>query len=123
MRILFDHNTPYDLARRLEGHTVAKAKEHGWDRLTNGQLLAAAEQAGFDLLLTADKNMSYQQNLSGRKIALVVPGNSPWPLVRLYIAEIVAAVNAATTGSLPKSKFRFLTRSRLHVLDGLASVS
>ncbi len=78
---------------------VSKAKECGWDRLTNGHLLVAAEKAGFDLLLTADKNMRYQQNLAGRKIALVVLGNSPWPIVRLHIDEIVAAVNAATPGS------------------------
>jgi hypothetical protein len=50
-------------------------------------------------LLTADKNLRYQQNLSSRKIALVVLGNSPWPLVQLHISEIVAAVNMATPGS------------------------
>ena len=99
MRILFDHNTPYRLARHLEGHTVSKAKECGWDRLTNGDLLAAAEKAGFDLLLTADKNMRYQQNLSWRKIALVVLGNSPWQIVRLHLDAVVAAVNTATPGS------------------------
>lgn len=99
MRILFDHSAPYKLARHLEGHSVSTAEECGWDQLENGDLLAAAEKAGFDLLLTADKNMRYQQNLSGREIALVVLGNSPWPIVRLHIAEIVAAVNSATIGS------------------------
>ena len=99
MRILFDKSAPYGLVRHLEGHAVSAAEEWGWDRLTNGDLLTAAENAGFDLLFTADKNMRYQQNLSARKIALVVLGNSPWPVVRLYIAEIIAAVNAATAGS------------------------
>ena len=99
MRILFDKNAPYGLVRHLQGHSVSTAEECGWDRLTNGDLLATAENAGFDLLFTADKNMRYQQNLSNRKIALVVLGNSPWPVVRLHIAEIVAAVNAATVGS------------------------
>jgi hypothetical protein len=99
MRVLFDQSAPYGLARYLEGHSVATAEECGWDRLTNGDLLAAAEKDGFDLFLTADKNIRYQQNLSGRKIALVVLGNSPWQLVLLHIAEIVAAVNAATPGS------------------------
>jgi hypothetical protein len=99
MRILFDHNTPRGVARHLVGHIVTQAKERGWDTLTNGDLLAAAEDAGFDLLLTADKNMRYQQNLSSRKIALVVLGNSPWQLVRLHLETITAAVNAATPGS------------------------
>jgi len=70
MRILFDHSTPAPLARFLTGHAVTKAKERGWDALTNGDLLAVVEEAGFDMLLTADKNMRYQQNLTGRRIAL-----------------------------------------------------
>ncbi len=77
MRVLFDKNAPYGLARYLEGHTIVRADERGWGRLENGALLATAEEAGFDVLLTADKNLRYQQNLSSRKIALVVLGNSP----------------------------------------------
>jgi hypothetical protein len=57
MHILFDHNAPRGIARHLVGHSVTEAKERGWERLTNGALLSAAEEAGFDLLLTADKNM------------------------------------------------------------------
>jgi len=99
MRILFDHSAPYNLARHLVGHVVSTAEECGWDRLTNGALLELAEKGGFDLLLTADKNLRYQQNLSIRKIAILVLGNSLWPLVRLHIAEIAEAVNAAVPGS------------------------
>jgi hypothetical protein len=62
-------------------------------------LLNAAEAAGFDLLLTTDKNMRYQQNLTGRKISIVVLGNSQWPVVRLHLDIIATAVNAATPGS------------------------
>jgi hypothetical protein len=72
MRILFDHVTPRGIARSLVSHTVTKAKDRGWDTLTNGDLLAEAERAGFEVLLTADKNMRYQQNLTGRRIPLVV---------------------------------------------------
>jgi hypothetical protein len=72
MLILFDHVTPRGVARALHGHTVATAKDKGWDTLGNGALLAAAEQAGFDVVVTADKNMRYQRNLEGRRIALVV---------------------------------------------------
>ena len=98
MRILFDKSAPYGLVRHLEGHAIATAEERGWGRLENGALLSTAEEAGFEVFLTADKNLRYQQNLSGRKIALVVLGNSPWHLVRLHITEIVAAINAATPG-------------------------
>ena len=66
MFILFDHVTPKGIARALAGHTVTKAKDRGWDTLSNGDLLDAAEAAGFDVFVTADKNMRYQQNLAGR---------------------------------------------------------
>jgi hypothetical protein len=99
MLILFDHSTPAPLASGLTGHIVTKAKDRGWDRLTNGDLLAEADRAGFDVLLTADNNMRYQQNLTGRRIALVVLSTPQWPLVRLHIEKIAATVNAATPGS------------------------
>lgn len=99
MLILFDHVTPRGIARFLSGHIVTKAKDRGWDTLTNGDLLAEAERAGFDVLLTADKNMRYQQNLTGRRIALVVLSTPQWPLVRLHIERIAAAVNSAMPGS------------------------
>jgi predicted nuclease of predicted toxin-antitoxin system len=99
MLILFDHVTPKGVARFLPGHTVTKAKDRGWDTLTNGELLAVAEQAGFDMLVTADKNMRYQQNLEGRRIALVVLSTPQWPVVKLHLEKIAAAVNAATPGS------------------------
>ena len=69
MRILFDHGTPAGLARALPGHTVATAQGRRWDRLSNGDLLKEAEAAGSDLLITTDRRIRYQQNLSGRRIA------------------------------------------------------
>jgi hypothetical protein len=95
MLILFDHGTPRGIARFLLGHTVTRAKQRGWDTLSNGDLLADAERAAFDVFLTADKNIQYQQNLSGRKIAVVVLSTPQWPLVRLHTEKIAAAVNAA----------------------------
>ena len=99
MLILFDHVTPSGIAQFLPGHTVTKAKGRGWDTLTNGELLAEAERAGFDVLLTADKNMRYQQNLRSRRIAVVVLSTPQWPAVRLHMETIAAAVEAATLGS------------------------
>jgi len=78
---------------------VIKAKDRGWDTLSNGDLLMAAEQAGFDMLITADKNMRYQQNLVGRRITLVVLSTPQWPIVKLHVDKIAAVVNAATAGS------------------------
>ena len=107
MRILFDHVTPRGIARFLPGHIVTKAKERGWDRLTNGNLLAQAERAGLDVLLTADKNMRYQQNLTGRRIALVVLSTPQWPCLRLHMERIAAAVNAATPGKSTEVEIPF----------------
>ena len=98
MRILFDNGTPRGLARFLTGHTVEEARVLGWEALTNGALIEAAEQAGFHLMVTTDKNIRYQQNLEGRMLALVVLEHSRWPMVRLAAASIVAAVNAAVSG-------------------------
>ena len=64
-----------------------------------GELLKAAEDAGFDVLVTPDKNIRYQQNLTVRTIALVVLGNSQWPILRLHAERVVATVNAARPGS------------------------
>jgi hypothetical protein len=99
MLILFDHVTPKGIARVLPSHTVIKAKDRGWDTLSNGDLLEAAERAGFDVVVTADKNMRYQQNLEGRTIALVVLSTPRWPVVKLNLEKIADAVNAATAGS------------------------
>ncbi len=99
MLILLDHGTPAPLRLFLKGHTVRKAKDLGWDTLTNGELLKAAEEAAFDLLLTTDKNIRFQQNLAKRVIAIVVLSNPRWPVVRRYVNQVLAAVNAAKPGT------------------------
>src|SRR6266705_2168655 len=99
MRILFDHGTPSGIAGSLSGHEVTEAIERGWDKISNGELLKVAEAAGFDILLTTDKNIRYQQNLTGRQIAIVVLGNSTWRVVQRHLDRVTLAVNAATSGS------------------------
>src|SRR5271169_5219486 len=99
MLILFDNGTPRGLARFLAGHAVEEARTRGWEELSNGELIDAAEQAGFEVMVTTDKNIRYQQNLKARKIALLVLEHSQWPMVRLVAENIVAAVNAAQPGS------------------------
>ena len=72
MLILYDHGTPAPLAFFLTDHTVRKAKDLGWHTLTNGEIMQVAEEAGFEILITTDKNIRYQQNLTGRKIAILL---------------------------------------------------
>ena len=107
MLILLDNNAPRGLVRALVGHTVTEARQRGWAELKNGELLSAAEEAGFDILLMADKNIRYQQNLTERKIAIVVLSQLRWRLVRKRLPEIVAAVNAAGIGSLAEVDIPF----------------
>ncbi|MFZ0607893.1 MAG: hypothetical protein WAM75_09495 [Xanthobacteraceae bacterium] len=100
MLILFDHGTPKGLIRALAGHNIVTAQGRGWDKLDNGALLDAAEDAGIELLLTTDRRIRYQQNLAGRKIALVVlTGTTKWSNVRLHMQRIAAVLDAATPGS------------------------
>jgi hypothetical protein len=81
------------------GHTVTRARERGWDTLTNGDLLAEAELAGFDVFLTADKNYSIPAESRRPPSSRRGVETPQWPLVRLHTAKIAAAVNAATPGS------------------------
>jgi hypothetical protein len=100
MLVLFDNGTPRTLARYLiDHHAVTEARARGWEQLENGDLLTVAEAAGFEVLVTTDKNLRYQQNLAGRKLAVVVLGKGRWSLIKPHVARIVAAVKAATRGS------------------------
>lgn len=100
MLVLFGNGTPRTLARYLiDHHAVTEARARGWEQLENGDLLTVAEAAGFEVLVTTDKNLRYQQNLAGRKLAVVVLGKGRWSLIKPHVAQIIAAVNAATPGS------------------------
>jgi hypothetical protein len=107
MKILFDNGTPRPIAARLTGHEVTFARRIGWHELGNGDLIRQAEEAGYEVLLSTDKSIRYQQNLAGRKIALVILGNQQWPVVRLYLDRIAAAVNASTPGSYAEVEIPF----------------
>jgi len=93
MRILFDQGTPSPLWRALTGHTVATAFELGWSGLANGDLLHQAE-VQFDLLITTDQNLQYQQNLASRQLAILVLPTTSWPEISQHEAEFAAAVSA-----------------------------
>jgi len=99
MLVLFDQSTPVPIRKFLNGHKVETAWQRGWDRLRNGELLKAGDDAGFDVFVTPDKNIRYQQNLKAFRIAVIVLSTSQWPMLRQHIDRVVAAVNAATPGS------------------------
>jgi argininosuccinate synthase len=108
MLVLFDNGTPRTPARYLIGrHTVTEARARGWDRLENGELLDAAETAGFDVLVTTDKNFSYQQNLTGRKVAIVVLGKGRWRLIEPHVPRVVEAIDHASPGSFTEVEIPF----------------
>jgi hypothetical protein len=98
--MLFDKNVPVGVRRFLSGHEVRRLVEMQWHaQLENGELRKAGEAAGFDVLVTSDQNIKYQQNLRGRKLALVVLGSHIWPMVRDHGAAIAERADAATPGS------------------------
>jgi hypothetical protein len=107
MLILFDHSTPAPLRYALKGHVVVEAVERGWERLVNGALLQAAEAEGFEVFVTADKNIRYQQNLTSRKIGIVTLGNAQWPVLRHYVERVVEAVDTAVPGSYAEVEIPF----------------
>ena len=99
MRILFDQGTPVAIRNALQDHSVRTANDQGWSTLLNGELLRVAEEAGFDVLLTTDTSLPQQQNLKGRKLAVVILTKNRWLLIKSRLAEIAAAVNAARPGT------------------------
>lgn len=104
MTILFDHGTPAPLRHALPGHEISTAYQMGWANLKNGDLLAAAEKT-FGGFITTDKNLRYQQNLTGRQLAILVLPTTSWPRLQKQIPEIIAAVNALKPGDYIELNF------------------
>ena len=113
MRILFDKNVPYPLRRYLANHDVRTAEELGWARLVNGDLLRAAEDAGFGVMVTADQSLEYQQNLKGRKLALVVLSTNHIGVLEKNPEKLVAAVDAAREGGYEFVRFDLPPKRKL----------
>ena len=99
MRIVFDQGTPAPLRHLLTGHAVITAYERGWSTLENGELIHAAEVEGFDVLVTTDTSLKYQQNLAIRRVAIVVLTTTSWPRIRLAAETIRTAIASSAAGS------------------------
>ena len=96
MRVLFDQGTPVPLRGALTQHEVATAYERGWSKLKNGELLDAAEGAGFEVFVTTDARLRFQQNLGTRRIAVVCLLSTSWPRISRAIGAVVSAIDAST---------------------------
>ena len=105
MKLLFDQRTPVPLRQQLPNHTVETAYEKGWSNLTNGELLNQAEADGFDALITTDQNLAHQQNLSGRRIGVVVLLTTNWPRIKNATALVVQAIENIHPGSYEEILF------------------
>ena len=99
MKVLFDQGTPAPLRNELEDHDVSTAHEMGWSMLENGALLAEAEKFEFDVFVTTDRNLQYQQNLSDRKISIVVISTTSWPRIKAVSNLVVGAIREASDNS------------------------
>ena len=103
MRILFDQGTPAPLRHALAGHSVETEYERRWSNLSNGDLLAAAEGAAFEVFITTDQNLRYQQNLADRRLTILVLPTTRWPIIQRHVAEIAAAVTSLQSGEFRAS--------------------
>ena len=99
LRVLFDKNVPYVLRHHLIDYQVQTADDEGWGQVSNGELIGCAEKAGYQIMLTSDQNIQYQQNRAHRTISMVVLGSNIWPSIRPKIAEIAAALKRTSPGS------------------------
>jgi hypothetical protein len=104
MRILFDQGTPAPLRKSLPGHDVVTAYEMGWSQLTNGNLLKEAESS-FDVFITTDQSLQHQQNLRGRRLAILALWTTSWPKLERHLPEIVAAIEKLNPGDFAELSF------------------
>ena len=105
MKILFDQGTPVPLRRTLHHHHVDTAAEREWSQLNNGDLIKAAEDHDYDAMITTDQNIRYQQNLSGRKICILVLKTTSWPKIQRKTQDIKQTLEGMSEGSYEEMEF------------------
>ena len=88
------------MRRQLFGHDVEEAREHGWDALSNGELLERAEEAGYEVLITTDQDIQHQQNMSDRRVGVVVLMNTAWPRISRRTEAIRSAIEEIQPGEV-----------------------
>ena len=100
MKILLDENLPHSLRQRLGLHEAYTVRYLGWAGLKNGELLRAAEEAGFDVFITGDQTLSYEQNLTGVRVAVLVLSTIDRDILKRNAAAIVAALDVVVPGTV-----------------------
>jgi hypothetical protein len=105
MRVLFDQGTPVPLRQFLASHTVTTVYEQGWSTTRNGDLLRLADQQMFEVFLTTDQNLKYQQNLKELQIAIVVLPTTSWPVIQKHTAKIAAVLDSIAPGDIIEIDF------------------
>ena len=111
-KVLLDENLPHALRNHLPKHEVVTGAYAGLAGYKNGVLLRAAAEGCFDVLLTADKTLPFEQNLAGQKMALVSLSANVWRIIKLHVEKIASAVDAATPGSLTRVECGTFVRPR-----------
>jgi hypothetical protein len=112
MRILLDQNVPRALRNLLPGHHVRTAAEMGWSTLVNGILVDAAERAGFEGIITADRSFRLQVNISARSLAVIILSTNHWPVLQRGVPAILRALQGARPGSYHQVHVGRFRRSR-----------
>lgn len=112
MKVLLDENIPHDLRPHLAHHDTYTVAYLGWAGLKNGRLLEAAWAERFDVLVTGDLSISYQQNLTGRQIAVVSLSAINWPFIEPHLDKIVKAVDEAVPGGFVRVECGVFSRKK-----------
>jgi predicted nuclease of predicted toxin-antitoxin system len=102
VRVLFDHNLPHKLRTNLGAltrHEIVTASYMGWGDLKNGELLRMAEENGLEVFVTGDQSLAFEQNLTGRRLAIIALSTNNWPIIKDHVLRILAAIDAAAPGS------------------------
>jgi predicted nuclease of predicted toxin-antitoxin system len=113
VKVLLDENIPHDLRPFLAHHETFTVAYMGWGGVKNGKLLDAAEADGFAVLITGDKTLEYEQDLSKRGIALVALSAVNCPLIEPNVAKIVESVDSSKPGTLTRVACGTFSRRRI----------
>jgi predicted nuclease of predicted toxin-antitoxin system len=115
VRVLFDHNLPHKLRTNLDAlgtREFVTASYMGWGDLENGELPRIAEESGIGVLVTGDQSLLNEQNLTGRRLAIVALSTNNWPIVKNYLPQILAAIDCAVPGSFQSVECGTFSRKR-----------